>query len=172
MSLATLVQSLSEFAEQAENAYDEDPAGAPESAAVVLAAIRDLRADLNSLYKRVEQDLIALAGEKRFTVPLLGEVEIKRSNKRNQWDNDGLTRKLVAMALDERQVNEATGEYEPAWEAVGRVLSECARPSWRVTPLKARGLQVDEWCHVEEGTYSVMLPSRPADVQVGDDDDA
>ena len=67
---------------------------------------------------------------------------------------------LVALALDERKLDEETGEYEPAWEAVARVLMECARPNWRVTPLRARGLSVDEFCHEEHDSYSVMLPPR------------
>jgi hypothetical protein len=175
MSLATMVQTAESVASELEFEYRAmrqeiaEDVTAPQLA-VLLATIRDARADLASFYKHVEADVMALAGEKRFVVEGLGEFEIKRSTKRNQWDNDGLTRRLVAMALDERKLDEASGEYEPAWEAVGRVLSECARPSWRVTPLRARGLQVDEWCHEEPGAYSVMLPPRAADVQLGDDD--
>lgn len=124
----------------------------------ILVAIRDARAELATFARDVESELMAHAGERKWITPGIGEVVIRKSTKRSEWDNDGLTRKLVALALDERIVNEETGEYEPAWEAVARVLSECSRPSWRVTPLRARGLAVDEFCHEADGGYSVQLP--------------
>lgn len=161
--LASLVQWLTEFPQHMEDEYDEaGEVDAPnaEQLAIVLAAIRDCRSGLAALYDRVEQGLMSMAGEKRFTVDGLGEVEIKRSTNRTEWDHEGLTRKLVALALDERVLNENTGEYEPAHQAVARVLSECARPSWRLTPLRARHVPIDEYCHEEPGTYSVKLPPR------------
>lgn len=161
--LSTLVQDLAHLAEWADAEYNEAAdAELPnaEQLAIVLAAIRDCRAGLAALYDRVEQGLMGMAGEKRFTVDGLGEVEIKRSTNRTEWDHEGLTRKLVALALDERVLNENTGEYEPAHQAVARVLSECARPSWRLTPLRARHVPIDEYCHEEPGTYSVKLPPR------------
>jgi hypothetical protein len=163
--LSTLVQTMVDLPDEMEREYDEgvtEELPNAEQLAIVLAAIRDCRAGLAVLYGRVEAGLLGMAGEKRFVVDGLGEVEIKRSTKRSQWDSEGLTRKLVALALDERQIIEETGEYEPAWEAVARVLMDCARPAWRVLPLRARGLQVDEWCREEEGTYSVQLPPRGA----------
>lgn len=124
----------------------------------VLMEIRDIRADLAAIAAEVEHTLIALSTAKKFVVDGVGEVQIRKSMKRTDWDNEGLTRVLVAYALDERKLDESTGEYEPGWEAVARVLSECSRPSWRVTPLKARGLSVDEYCHEEPGFTSVQLP--------------
>lgn len=125
----------------------------------LLCDLRDLSAELRGFSQDVTKDLLAHADEKRFVVDGLGTVEIKRSIRYSEWDNDGLTRKLVALALDERKVDEETGEYEPAWEAVARVLSEASRPSWRVTPLRDRGIQIDEYCHVEAEAWSVKLPS-------------
>jgi hypothetical protein len=132
----------------------------PEAMAVVLCAFRDCRADLASVAKRIENDLITSAGKRRFTVEGLGEVEIRPRKKRTEWDNDGLTRKVVALALDERVLDETTGEYEPAHAAVARVLAECARPSWRLTPLRARHVPIDEYCHEEDDGWSVQLPAR------------
>lgn len=165
MSAAMMVQSLTSIAKDAEDDYDADPnvTNNPDALAIVLGAIRDARADLAALAKKVETDLLAVAGAQRFLVDGFGEVEVRRNTKRTQWDSEALTRKLVALALDERKLNEGTGEYEPAHEAVARVLSECARPSWRVTPLRTRHIQVDEYCHEEMDGYSVQLPPRKAD---------
>lgn len=126
----------------------------------LLVYIRDLRADLAMVAKDAERELLARAGERRWVVEGTGEVAVRKATKRSHWDNDGLTRCLVALALDERIVDVETGEYEPAWEAVARVLSECSRPSWRVTPLRARGLAVDEFCSETDQGWSVELPPR------------
>jgi hypothetical protein len=164
MSAASLVQNLTEFAGEAGADYDdidipEDAAGT-EVRAIILTAIRDCRADLAKLYAAVEADLIATSGNKRFVVDGLGEVAIRKNIKRTGWDNQALTAVVVARALDERIADEATGEYEPAHEAVARVLSDCARPSWRVTPLRARGVQVDEFCTESPDGWQVQLPPR------------
>lgn len=161
MSAAALVQMLTEFAGLAHDEYYEgtDPIP-PETLAVILAAIRDCRADLAKLADEISGELIVSAGQKRFVVDGLGEVQIRRNTKRTEWDHDGLTRVLVARALDERVLNDETGEYEPTHEAVARVLGECARPSWRVTPLRARGIQVDEFCREQPDGWQVSLPPR------------
>lgn len=164
MSAQSFVQVLQEFAELLEEDYGASPdLSTPERLSIALCAIRDCRADLAVLYKRVEADLLAVAGEKRWVVEGVGEVEVKRSTKRNEWDSPALIRKLVALALDERILDETTGEYEPSYEAVARVLSEAARMEWRVTPLKARHIPIDEYCRVASGVYSVRLPPRQVD---------
>ena len=127
----------------------------------LLCAIRDTRARLADSYAQIERMLIdECEGDRtrRLTVEGIGEIEIKRSTKRTEWANDDLTKVLVARALDEREADPETGEYEPREQAVARILSECARPSWRVTALRNHGVDETEFCHVEPGSMSVMLP--------------
>ena len=132
----------------------------PADIAHILAGVRDIKAQAGEVYAQVEQLLLSVMGEKRLEVEGLGVVESKRKTSRKEWDNDGLWRVIVARALDERRLDEESGEYEPAHEAVARVLGECARPSWRVTPLRARGVQIDEWCIEEEDGWGIQLPPR------------
>lgn len=126
----------------------------------ILVAVRDARAELATFARDVESELMAHAGEKRWVTDGVGEVLIRKSTKRSEWDSESLTRVLVARALDERRLNEETGEVEPPWESVARVLSECARPSWRLTPLRSRGIQIDEFCTERDDGWSVELPPR------------
>ncbi len=126
----------------------------------LLMLLREVRAELAAVADEVTRDLLAHADTKRFVVPEIGEVAIRKSTKRTQWDHEALTRVVVARALDERLVDEDTGEYEAAHEAVARVLSECSRPSWRVTPLRARGIDDSEFCTVTENGWDVQLPPR------------
>ncbi len=160
MTAAFLVQSMEDLPAELENEYDELGDTPAEILAVVLSAIRGLRAGLRPLEDRIERDLMETAGSKRFVVEGLGEVNIRRSVKRTAWDNDALAQVVVAYALDERVLDQDTGEYESAFQAVARVLMECARPSWRITPLRARGIDPDEYCSVDEAAYGVQLPSR------------
>lgn len=131
----------------------------PELYARFLAELRDIKAAVTQVARETEALFVdAMDGDKRLVVDGLGEVEVKTSVSRTGWDNDALWRLVVARALDERALDEETGEYERESDAVARVLAECARPSWRVTPLKARGIQVDEFCTVDFGAKSVKLP--------------
>ncbi len=66
----------------------------------------------------------------------------------------------MSRALDERKLDELTGEYDSEGAAVARVLEQCARPSWRLTPLRELGLDPDEWCEVEPDGWSIKLPGR------------
>lgn len=129
-----------------------------------LCELRDLQADLRGFFSDVQRDLFAIAGKRKWVVDEIGEVQVRKQTKRSEWDSEALTRVLVARALDERILDEHTGEYEPGFEAVARVLSECARPSWRVTPLRERGIDETEFCHVEEDGWGLTLPPTRTDV--------
>lgn len=126
----------------------------------LLAAIRDARAELAVVAQAIEAAALK-AMPYRHVVEGLGEFVKHKGTKRTEWDNEGLTSKLVALALDERQIDPETGEVlESEAQCVARVLSECARPTWRLTPLRARKIAVDEYCSEREGTPSIELPKR------------
>jgi len=126
----------------------------------VLCAIRDCRADLAIVAGELEQKFLATNPARRFQTPL-GEVEIKKAKRYTHWDDEGLMKVVVARALDERAMDPETGEMlEPGWQTVARVISECARPSWRLTPLRARGIDESEFCEVQEDGLSMRLPPR------------
>lgn len=150
----TLLDSLTDEYAATRDSFDRD------DLVHLLCDLRELRAGLAEFTKDVERDLMALADTKRFVVDGIGEITVRKATTRREWDHSGLTRKLVALALDERILDEETGEFEPAYEAVARVLGECARPEWRVTPLRARGVPIDEYCVETDGGYQVQLPSR------------
>lgn len=158
MTLARIVQHLAECPQDLEGEFVEAQETEPESIAIVLAAIRRARADLAEFADEVEKALLAVMGERNLEVPGVGLVEVKKATRRTKWQNHDLMVRVVARALDERAVDETTGEYESEGAAVARVLEECARPSWRLGPLRALGLDPDEWCEVDEGTWSIKMP--------------
>lgn len=118
--------------------------------ALLLASLRDVKQAVAEVYSAVEKHLLSMDTPKSFVVDGLGVVERKRGVSRKSWDNDGLRSWVI------RYCNE--NGFDPL-----TVLDECARPSWRVQPLRALGVQIDEWCQEEFGTESIMLPARDLD---------
>ena len=84
---------------------------------------------------------------KQMEVNGVGLVEFKRSNSRKEWRNDDLWHDIVVKAQAEE------------WDAL-KVLGECVRPSWRVTPLKALGFRAEDYCLETPGDVSPVLPTR------------
>lgn len=130
--------------------------------AEILAALRDIKQDAARAYDEVEKALLALMGERKLEVPGLGVIESKRKTKRNGWRHDELIPVLVARALDERVFDPGTGEaQERESETVARVLRECISfGAGKVTGLRARGIQPDEYCTETPDGWSVQLPPR------------
>lgn len=117
-------------------------------------------AEIRALREQRDHIIAALAEAmptKIVELPGFGVLERKAGNKRTRWDHESLLRVVLARSRDERLCDPSTGEYEDSGEAAVRVLAECARMEWRVTPLRARGLQVDEFCEVEKAPPTVIL---------------
>lgn len=103
-------------------------------------------------------------GRNVIDVDGVGRVEVKRGANRKQWDHDALIRLVIARGRDERAVSLDGEPLESEGEAVGRVLMECARPEWRLTPLRDRQIDPDEFCEVSPGRVNVVI-SPIADVE-------
>jgi hypothetical protein len=132
----------------------------------LLVVIRDARAALAVVADHVAAAFADQVRGHEFVVDGLGVFAIRRSVRRTQWDHEALWLVVVARALDERKIDCATGECEPAYEAVSRVLAACVSPAWRVTALRERGIDETEFCHVVADKASVQLPPRPASTRV------
>jgi hypothetical protein len=160
MTAALAYQLLSELPASLQEELDESGHSMTRPQAVmVLQAIRDARRELYGFEKDIEQLVVELSGkERQFAIDGVGAVEIKKRQERKHWQSHDLIRLLVARALDERQ-ELADGTYESDGVAVARVLEECARQEWRLTPLRARRIPVDEYCETEDAGYSVRVAS-------------
>lgn len=114
-------------------------------------------------YRQTELRLLSLMDEKVLRTPL-GAFESKWQTRRTGWRYDALLPVVVARGLDERKVDPETGEYEREGEAVARALKDCISFSGgKVTGLKARGINPDEFCNAEYTGQTVMLPPANKD---------
>lgn len=134
--------------------------GDTESLAFGLDRVRELRRVLGDLERAVEAHVAALMDGKTETVDGLGTLERRKGTDRKQWQSEDLLRRLVRDAVDP----EHTGELPSAGEVLEAVVStvtDCApftgSLGWRVTALKARGVDPDEWCATSPGATRVQI---------------
>jgi hypothetical protein len=129
-----------------------------------LEALCALTADLQQLKRSIdtyEADLTdRIAEQVEYEAEVAGRVvQVKRGKDRTAWDHDSLFRLALARSRDERLVDEETGVYEDPGEAALRVIRELVGVSyWKKTGLKARGIEIDEFCETKPGKVRVVFP--------------
>lgn len=135
-----------------------DPVATGQALARVEALLADMRSVRDSL-KSLTASALNDSRVRRLTIAgvttLEGTTEIKRSN----WEHAALlTRCLDARGF--RLLATETGEVLPSEDAASVIL-ELLRPEWKLTPLRALGINPDDYCSVEsedDGT-PVRTPS-------------
>lgn len=126
-------------------------------AVATLKSLREMTAQLRETASQVEARYVEIAPRKA-EYPGVGVVEVKRQTTRTQWEHPEILKRVVAAARDERLVDEETGEMiEDEYTTLGRVLNEVARFEWRLVPLRARGIEPDDFCQVDYGKGSAKL---------------
>ena len=127
--------------------------GDTDSLLVGLAALKTLIRDLRTLEQATEDNAAELMGEqgrRTITIEEVGTFERKRKTNRKQWDHAGLGRALVEQAMADDKVQHPLDVLDVLMGAAGVGY-------WRIEPLRAAGLQPDEWCQVDEGSYGVKI---------------
>src|SRR5215217_8280755 len=93
----------------------------------------------------------------RLEVQGIGVFERRRKADRKQWKHDELRSELIRAVRDGRakNVDPETGEIieEDPTEQAFRVIFDCARPEWRIRPLRQLSIDPDEYAAVTYGGY-------------------
>jgi hypothetical protein len=93
----------------------------------------------------------------------IGIVQVKRGSTRKAWKHDELLPLVARKAIDAREPDPETGEILPEAEAVLNAVKDCVGISyWKVTALRARDIDPDEYVESTPGRRSVILPERTA----------
>lgn len=174
--LLAILRALHDIAptcdEQYAHLWHHNPEGVDLHTLVTIAcAIRDARADLDVIAKTITRDITAQMGEREITLDGIGVITCRRATTRRKWDHDELWRRVTSLAVEQPGVLcDEDGEILPPAviaQQVAQVLRECATPSWKVTGLRAIGIDPGEWCEESPGDWSVQLPARKTnDVEV------
>lgn len=137
-------------------------AGDWEALAWALSAVRALSRDLRTLERATVEDVAGLLPEKRVTIDGLGTVERRKASTRRAWQSEDLFRRLLAQALVDPETGEIlAGSTLEVAETIGSEVLACmpvtASMGWRVTALRARGLDPEDWCETTEGPASITI---------------
>lgn len=121
----------------------------------MLDAVRDM---VNTLKTTDEQIVEALVKKMGDPVSIGGAVaEVKWGKPRKQWE----TEKLGALVSEEiltRAIDPETGALEvPVSQLIQRLLNFVGVSYWKVTALKALGIDPDEFCEVGPAKASVVI---------------
>lgn len=129
--------------------------GQPEQLLPVLAKLREQRQLLGSLEALLERDVAAALGTGKKTVAGM-QVEVHGGWKRTDWSDHEVARQLV-----ERSLVDANGEMDEAAVevamAAARLVLGAGRMAWRVTDLRAAGVDPGEVSKEEPKRMTVQI---------------
>lgn len=137
-------------------------AGDWESLAWGLDGLRQLKADLAIVEKDVEKDVARLMPSRQETVEHLGTLISRPVYSSPRWRSEELLAHLVLRAIFDAETGElrAATALEGAQLAASEIAA-CApvTPSlgWRVTALRERDIDPDEWRHRDHKGESVQI---------------
>lgn len=125
-----------------------------------LVQLKTLVGDLNQLTRAVEDDVARLMPAKRVEIEGVGAIERRKGTDRKAWKWDDLLPILVRTYLDP----DLTGELPSTPEAVDRmraliveVIGVTPSKGPRLTPLRALGIEPDEYAETTPGRTTVQI---------------
>jgi hypothetical protein len=113
------------------------------------ASLEETNQELATIRAVLAGNVAAAMPDRRVTVLGVGTFERHRIARRTRWDTD-----LYRAVLDTRFVDPQTGEMLDE-TPLEKVLAVWNLGAPRVTALRARGLDPDEWCEVECGRLTI-----------------
>lgn len=119
---------------------------------ICLAMIEEANRHLATLRHDLTQRMAEQMGSKRVTIEGAGTFERHRKTDRKSWDTDA----LLHHVLDTRLVNPNTGEVKDE-TPLEKVLAVWNLGAPRVTVLRERGLDPDEFAQVQRGGWQIQV---------------
>lgn len=110
------------------------------------ALLRDLR----ELRRACEQDVVELIPAKKAFVEGVGFVEVKTDIRRRNWQSRDLAMAAVANAVE-------AGDVDHPMDVVELMLAMFSISAAKVTALRERGFDPDEWCETEWGHRTIRV---------------
>lgn len=126
-----------------------------------LEPLQQVLGDLRLVEQQAKRGIAATMPDRRVTVDGVGTVERKARITRKNWDSDELLRKIIAGAI----LDEATGEVPSSPVVAADLILQELRAvmpitgslGWRVTALRERGYDPDEWCEEDRDGFTISF---------------
>jgi len=126
-----------------------------------LEPLQQVLGDLRMLEQQVKRGIADTMPERRVTVEGVGTVERKAKTTRRNWDSDELLRKIISGAILDEQTGELPSSPMVAADLILQelraVMPITGSLGWRVTALRERGIDPDEWCEQDRDGYTVSF---------------
>lgn len=122
-----------------------------------LASLKPLLADLRTLANAIEDDAARLMPSKREELPGIGVVERKKGTDRKAWQSEDLLRELVLSVSTADENGEKHTDPDELLDRLKAAVPFTGSLGWRVTALRAMGLDPDEWCETKPGRVSLQF---------------
>jgi hypothetical protein len=150
------VEIVVELLNESTRTADLDP-HSWEDLALLLKRVRAARQELTAIEAAFERAIarrwVILGLRDGQAVEDVGYVEVYRGKKRTGWDHVS----LAAAVLDAHLSASATGEAPDPWQVRDWLMEAAGIGYWRVTPLRALGLNPDHYCTAEPGVPTVKI---------------
>lgn len=147
---ATLLSDLTLRLHQEIDALDPD--GSLEEELRVWAKIADTARLIGQVRDELAVKLAGAMNDKRVTVMGVGTFEKHRKSSRKSWDKDA----LLHDVLDTRMVDPESGEVRDETPA-DKILDVWTLGAPKVTSMRERGLDPDDYCTVERGALTLEV---------------
>lgn len=125
-----------------------------ESDLIALEMIKEARRNLAVLERDLENVLAQSMSNKVLVVEGTGTFERSKKKDRTQWDKDA----LLSAVMDSRLFNPHTGELKEE-TPLEKVLAVWNLPAPRITALRDRKIDADQFAHVESAGWSIRFQS-------------
>jgi len=90
------------------------------------------------------------------TIDGIGRVKIARGRGRQKWDERGTIQAVIDAKMEQRGYEVP----DDPWDVVEWILESASVGYFRVTPLRALGIEPDAFCESLPGKVGVSLPPR------------
>lgn len=136
-------------------------AGDWESLVRGLEPLQQVLGDLRMLEHQVKRGIADTMPERRVSVEGVGTVERKAKVTRRNWDSDELLRKIIAGAILDETTGELPSSPVVAADLILRelraVMPITGSLGWRVTALRERGIDPDDWCDEDRDGFTISF---------------
>lgn len=153
-----LIVSIDDLIDHTQDALD---AGDVEELAKLHLLTTKLRQQMSDLARAVEERLAEVMPDKRLELPGLPVLERHRGTNRKKWQSEELLSVVVGRSIVDGDGALATTDPIEIRSRIEAEVRAClpitGSLGWRVTALRDRGIDPDEFCATSPGRVSIQI---------------
>lgn len=153
-----LVVAIDDLVDHVQHALDD---GDVEELGKLHVLCSKLRQQLSDIARDVEVRLAEVMPDKVLELPGLPVMERRRGTDRKRWASEDLLSLIVSRAIIDPETGELLSDPVVLRSRIEDEVRACMPVTgslgWRVTALRERGIEPDEFCETSPGRTSVQI---------------